>query len=99
MNEDILNLLVNEIKGKAEDKIIRVNLKDKTIRDAYNLLNEETIEFGILNDDDEIITVKSQGYILLDAIHKSLRKQLLEEEIKSLIIDILNNAKTQEDKP
>lgn len=96
MNNDTLNLLIDEIEGNAHNKIIRINLKEKTIQEAYNLLNLEIIEFEILNDNDEITKVKSNGYILLDAIVKSLREQLLHNERLAIVKNILNNAKLEE---
>lgn len=96
MNQDTLNLLIDEIEGNAHEKIKRVNFKEKTIEEAFNLLNYETIEFEILNDNDEITKVKSNGYILLDAIVKSLREQLLHNERLVIVKNILNNAKMEE---
>ena len=98
MNQDTLNLLIDEIEGNAHEKIIRVSLKEKTIQEAYNLLNYENIEFEILNDNDEITKVKSNGYILLDAIIKALREQLLHNERLAIVKNILNNAKLEEAK-
>ncbi len=98
MNQDTLKLLIDEIEGNAHEKIIRVSLKEKTIQEAYNLLNYETIEFEILNDNDEITKVKSNGYILLDAIIKALREQLLHNERLAIVKNILNNAKLEEAK-
>ncbi len=96
MKNDTLELLTDEIEGQAHKKVLHINLKEKTIQEAYNLLNYEIINFEILDEKEEIIKVSTNGYILLDAIVKALREQILHNERKNIINNILKSATLQE---
>ncbi len=90
MQNETLELLIDEIEGEANKKVFTTDFKEKTIHETYNLLNFETINFEILNDNEDIIKVSAPGYILLDALVKALKNQALHNAKKDIIKNILS---------